>query len=227
MRPDAKDDGRVLRVVNVRDDRGSSFHPRPSPDGRLIAFDSDREGERGVYVANADGGAVRRISGDGFAAIPSWSPDGGRIAFVRAEPGRPRVWNLWMADVATGVSTRITDNSVGQPWGAAWFPDGNRIAFSHQERLIVQPLGGGEVETFNSPVRGRLVRTPAISPDGTKMMFQVDRDGAWMLDLADNSMRRILDDPTAEEFTWSPDGRRVAYYSRRSGEWGMWMMAPR
>ena len=225
--PDAKDDGRVLRVVNVRDDRGSSFHPRPSPDGRLIAFDSDREGERGVYVANADGGGVRRISGDGFAAIPSWSPDGGRIAFVRAEPGRPRVWNLWMADVATGVSTRITDNSVGQPWGAAWFPDGNRIAFSHQERLIVQPLGGGEVETFNSPVRGRLVRTPAISPDGTKMMFQVDRDGAWMLDLADNSMRRILDDPTAEEFTWSPDGRRVGYYSRRSGEWGVWMMAPR
>jgi Tol biopolymer transport system component len=72
VRPDAKDDGRVLRVVNVRDDRGSSFHPRPSPDGRLIAFDSDREGERGVYVANADGGAVRRISGDGFAAIPSW-----------------------------------------------------------------------------------------------------------------------------------------------------------
>ena len=124
-------------------------------------------------------------------------------------------------------STRITDNSVGQPWGAAWFPDGNRIAFSHQERLIVQPLGGGEVETFNSPVRGRLVRTPAISPDGTKMMFQVDRDGAWMLDLADNSMRRILDDPTAEGFTWSPDGRRVGYYSRRSGEWGMWMMAPR
>ena len=86
VRPDAKDDGRVLRVVNVRDDRGSSFHPRPSPDGRLIAFDSDRDGERGVYVANADGGAVRRISGDGFAAIPSWSPDGGRIAFVRAEP---------------------------------------------------------------------------------------------------------------------------------------------
>ena len=131
-------------------------------------------------------------------------------------------------DVASRtVSTRITDNSVGQPWGAAWFPDGNRIAYSHQERLIVQPLGGGEVETFNSPVRGRLVRTPAISPDGTKMMFQVDRDGAWMLDLADNSMRRILDDPAAEEFTWSPDGRRVAYYSRRSGEWGVWMMAPR
>ena len=224
---DARDDGRVLRIVNVRGDRGSNFHPRPSPDGRLIAFDSDRDGERGIYVANADGSAVRRISGDGFAAIPSWSPDGGRIAFARAEPGRPRVWNLWIVDVTTGESVRVTNHSVGQPWGAAWFPDGTRIAYSHEERLIVQPLDGGEVKTFNSPIRGRFVRTPAVSPDGTKIMFHVHRDGAWMLDLADDSMRRILDDPSVEEFTWSPDGRRVAYHSRRSGEWGVWMMAPR
>jgi Tol biopolymer transport system component len=58
-------------------------------------------------------------------------------------------------------------------------------------------------------------------------MFQVFRDGAWLLDLTTGSMQRALDDPSAEEFTWAPDGRRVAFHSRRNGEWGLWVMSAR
>jgi Tol biopolymer transport system component len=58
-------------------------------------------------------------------------------------------------------------------------------------------------------------------------VFQVYRDGAWILNLDDSSMRRILADPTAEEFTWSSDGRRVAYHSRQTGDWSIWQMAAR
>ena len=227
MRADTDRSGAVLRVTSVVGDRGSNFHPRPSPDGKLIAFDSDRDGERGIYVADAEGRGVRRVSGPGFAAVPSWSPDGRQLAFVRSEPGRPKVWNIWTVDLASGASTRLTSHPYGQPWGASWFPDGNRIAYSHEDRLIVRSLSGGAVRTFNSPVRGRLVRTPAISPDGQRIIFQVRHDGAWLLDLSNDSMRRVLEDPSAEEFTWSPDGRRVAYHSRRSGSWGVWIMAPR
>jgi WD40 repeat protein len=227
MRAETDSRGGVLHVTSVVSDRGANFHPRPSPDGRSIAFDSDRDGERGVYVADANGTGVRRVSGGGFAAIPSWSPDGRRLAMVRAENGRPRVWNLWTVDMASGTSTRITSHKYGQPWGAAWFPEGDRIAYSHETRLIVRTLDGKQVRTFNTPVRGRLVRTPAVSPDGKWIIFQVRRDGAWLLDLASGAMHRVLEDPTAEEFTWSPDGRRVAYHSRRSGGWGVWVMAPR
>jgi hypothetical protein len=227
MRADTDGKGTVLRVTSVVNDRGSNFHPRPSPDGQLLAFDSDRDGERGIYVADTNGQGLRRVSGPGFAAVPSWSPDGRRLAFVRAEDGKPRVWNIWTIDVATGKPTRITSHQVGQPWGAAWFPDGHRIAYSHEDRLIVRTLEGKDARVFKSPIRRRLVRTPAISPDGKRIIFQVRRDGGWILDVSTGSMHRVLKDPSAEEFTWSPDGRQVAYHSRRSGAWSIWVMALR
>ena len=227
MRADTDASGAVLRVTSIVDDSARNFHVRPSPDGQLIAFDSDREGERAVYVANADGSAVRRVSGTGFAAVPSWSPDGRRLAFVRAEPERPRVWNLWTVDLDTGRTERLTSHRVGQPWGAAWFPDGQRIAYSHEDRLVVRALDGSYQRIYPSPREGRLLRTPAVSPDGKRIIFQLYRDGGWLLNLSDGSMRRILTDPTAEEFTWSPDGRRVAYHSRQTGDWNVWMMAAR
>ena len=227
MRADTDGAGGLLRVTRVVDDDAQNFHARPSPDGEMIAFDSDREGERAVYVARADGRGVRRVTGEGFAAVPSWSPDGRTLAFVRAEADRPRVWNLWTVDLASGAMTRLTSHRVGQPWGAAWFPNGARIAYSHEDRLIVRNLDGSGQKIFESPKKGRMVRTPAVSPDGRYVMFQVYRDGAWLLDLTDGAMRRILTDPTAEEFTWAPDGHRVAYHSRRSGSWGVWDMAAR
>jgi Tol biopolymer transport system component len=227
MRADTDSRGAVLRITSVVDDRAQNFHARLSPDGTRIAFDSDRDGERGVYIAGADGQNVTRISGDGFAAIPSWSPDGQTIAFVRAEADRPKVWNLWTADVSSGGQRRLTSYKVGAPWGASWFPDGRRIAYSHETNLVILDLETGRQRAFDSPVAGRPVRTPAVSPDGKRVMFQVYRDGAWLLELADGTMRKVLSDPSAEEYTWAPDGRRVAYHSRRDDAWGVWVMAPR
>jgi Tol biopolymer transport system component len=182
---------------------------------------------RGVYIADADGHNVRKVSGDGFAAVPSWSPDGTRLAFVRAEPDKPRVWNVWILDVASGRMQRVTSHPVGQAWGASWFPDGRRVAYSVEDQLVILDLERGTRRVYHTPKAGRLVRTPAVSPDGRRVIFQVYRDGAWMLELADGSMRKVLSDPSAEEYTWAPDGRRVAYHSRRSGEWGVWLMAAR
>jgi TolB protein len=216
--------GDITAVSSIVDDRALNFHPRPSPDGTRIAFDSNRDGTRAVFVARADGSGVRRISGPGYAAVPSWSPDGARIAFIRAESDKPKVWNLWVAAPDGSGLRRLTNHRVGQAWGASWFPDGQRVAYSVETRLVVLDLVTGKTRTFASPEPGHLLRTPAVSPDGSRIVFQVFHQGAWLLDLGTGRMRRVLADPTAEEYTWTPDGKRIAFHSRRSGEWSVWMM---
>ena len=219
------DDNRTPSAITpLLDDEGRAYHVRLSPDGQWLAFDSDRDGERAVFIADRAGSRVQRISGDGYAAVPSWAPDMKTIAFVRGEPGRPRVWNLWQRDLASGSLTRLTRFRSGQVWGASWFAGSDRFAYSHDDRLIIAGRDGRERASFASPIKGRLVRTPAVSPDGTRIVFQVFRDGAWVVDVATGQMRRILDDPTAEEFAWDPDGRHVAYHSRRDGQWRIWVM---
>ena len=225
MRADTDAEGTVLRVTRVVDDNARNFHVRPSPDGATIAFDSDRAGTRAVYLADADGQRVRRVSGEGYGAVPNWSPDGRMLSFIKAEPGRPRVWNLWQLTIASNQLRRLTSHSYGQAWGGSWFPDGSRIAYSHEDSVIVLDLTRGTRRVYRSPRPGRLLRTPAVSPDGRRIVFQVARDGAWLLDVESGAMRKVLDDASAEEYTWSPDGRKLAYHSRRSGQWGVWIMA--
>jgi TolB protein len=218
-------DGGELRVASIVDDGARNYHVQLSPDGRQVAFDSDRDGVRGVYVADARGHGVQRVSGPGYAAVPTWSPDGRRLAFIRGEDARPSVWNLWLLDRASGRQARVTSFARGQVWGGAWFADGQRLAYSHEDRLILHDLSTGRSRAIASPVPGRMVRTPAVSPDGRWVVFQVHRDGVWLFDVEHGGMQRVLDDASAEEFAWSPDGRRVAYHSRRSGGWNLWTMA--
>jgi hypothetical protein len=226
-RLDKRSDGDVLHVATIVDDGAKNYHVQPSPDGRAIAFDSDRDGVRGVYVASPAGSGAVRVSGQGYAAVPRWSPDSRRLSFVRAEEDRPSVWNLWVLELRSRKTDRLTEHRYGQVWAGAWFPDGRRVGYSHEDRFIVLDTSNGESRIYSSPTKGRLVRTPAVSPDGRWAMFQVAGDGGWLLDLETESMRRVLDDWSAEEFTWSPDGRKIAFHSRRSGEWGLWQMAAR
>jgi hypothetical protein len=216
--------GRASAIVPLLESRGRTYHARPSPDGQWVAFDSDRDGERGVYVATNDGTHIARVSGDGYAAVPSWSPDMKWLAFVRAEPGKPKVWNLWLRNVATGALKRESRFNYGQVWGASWFPNARSLSYSHEDRLFIADADSGAAQSYASPIQGRLIRTPAVSPDGRQIVFQVYRDGAWLLDVGSGAMRRILDDPTAEEFAWDPRGTQIAYHSRLDGQWRIWLL---
>ena len=211
-------------LATVLQDGAANHHATLSPDGRWLAYDSDRDGTRSVYVARADASDARKVSGDGYAAVPRWSHDGRRLAFLRAEPGRPKVWNVWVTDFDAEALTRVSRHRVGQAWGGSWFPDGERIAYSVEDTLVIANLKSGTTRTMRSPRRGRLIRTPAVSPDGNWVVFQVQRDGVWLLDSSTMTMRRVLADATAEEFAWSPDSSRVVYHTRRQRAWSLWQL---
>jgi Tol biopolymer transport system component len=147
------------------------------------------------------------------------------VLYLRGEDGAPRTWNLWRLTLETGEQQRLTSHRYGQAWPGSWFADASRVCYTHEDRLYVLDLRTRRSRAIPSPVRGRLVRTAAVSPSGRYVAYQVYRDGMWLLDLRDGSSRRVLDDSTAEESTWSPDGQRIAFHSRRDGHWGVWVMA--
>jgi hypothetical protein len=224
--PDATAAGpATLEIVNVADGDWRVAHTQLSPDGQYVAFDSDREGVRSVYIANRDGSNVRRASRSGYAAAPAWSPDGRRLVFLQAEPSDATQLNLWMLEIPSGELTRISGHASGRVSPASWFPDGRRLCYGHADQLVIASLDGQVQRRVDLPGRdSALMGAPAVSPDGRRLIIRVGFEGVWLLDLPGGGMRRILGDPTAKSFAWTPDGRRVAFRTGE-GEWRMWVMA--
>jgi dipeptidyl aminopeptidase/acylaminoacyl peptidase len=111
--------------------------PWPSPDGKWIAFLSDRDGWDHLYVMPASGGdAVQITKGQFEAWRPSWSHDSSRIAFDANEPDRPGDRRVGIAligkDPGRAVVTYIT-TGLGTNIDAHWSPDDSHLVFQHTD----------------------------------------------------------------------------------------------
>jgi len=190
----------------------SSSNPQWSPDSKRIAFVSDRDGKRQLYLIAPNGGEALQLTTletgvNGFA----WSSDGRRIAFTAADPetkarkdrkekyGEFEVVqddytfaHLWMIDVPADLkekkieAVRLTNGSDYSVNAFSWSPDSSRIAFS-------------------------AAKNPDISMSGT--------NDVYVLTVADKSIKRIVDAKGPDSNpVWSPDGRQIAYQTANGRE---------
>ena len=160
------DGGKILFTNNgnglwVMDPDGSNPHaitskddidPTWSPDGSMIAFASNRQGQRQLFVANANGKKVDKVTDlKQMGGRSSWSPDGTKLVFYRGPDGNHDIYVINMDGSGLKKLTNGGDNL-----GPSWSPDGNWIAFTsfrdgNNEIYIMRPDGSHETRLTSSP----------------------------------------------------------------------------
>ena len=164
--------------------------PTWSPDGRQIAFQSNRDGHWRVWVMNADGSQARALTHDVYEERePSWSPDGRRIAFTSDRSGKFDIWEL---ELSSGALTRRTTAPGGNS-RPTWSPDGHEIAY------VSDRAGAAGIYAVNAANTERRIAaaavfgfgmnvplgTPSWRPDSSDVLYTVIANGKARLLLND------------------------------------------
>jgi Tol biopolymer transport system component len=213
----------------------NDFDPALSPDGKRIAFRSERDGNNEVYVMNTDGSHQRDVSRDDADDWgPTWSADGKVL------------WNCardlsigFHACVANpdGTDLSVIDNDRYFEYGA-WSADGSKIAFMSQEPgasgndpnydiFVMNADGTGLRQLTDDPGQDGF---PSWSPDGARIAFSATRDDCSNSDAPDcrttgdigpyhtayvmnanGSDQRRLSLQFGMFVDWSPDGQYLLF----------------
>lgn len=207
---------------------GENTSPAWAPEGKRLAFVSDRDGNKEIYVMNIDGTEVRNLTNDPADDwTPAWSPDGTEIAFSSMRDGNWEIYVMW----SDGSYPMRLTNDPEADIAPAWSPDGKWIAFASKRDgdwdIYVMDRSGQNIKQLTN-ARGSDL-SPAWSPDGRYIAFESNRDGnsEIYLMLANGEQQQNLTRlPSANDHwpAWSPDGTRIAFCSNRDGEWGIYVM---
>ena len=216
---------------NLTQHPAKDFRPAWSPGGRRIAFVSQRDGNREVYVMNADGSGKRNLTRDRARDDdPTWSPDGRRLAFLRGRGSYSTQLYVVNADGSglRRLTLRVpegTPQTTGPRRGQlVWSPDGRTI---HYGRYLVSTDGSGARKLPYMPLDA------VWSPDGRRIAFVGNKlrnrlpgqlgpcckanSDVYVMNADGSGTRRLTHNRAYDgEPAWSPDGRKIAFKSRRT-----------
>jgi Tol biopolymer transport system component len=173
-----------------------NFHPRISPDGKSIAFISDRKGQNNLWIMDADGKNPRPVFVDNAVRVyePAWTPDGQYIIVQRQGMGPSMFANrsgLWMYHRNGGEGVELVDKTVrGAEWPSV-SPDGKYIYYDYAVGTDAYPdavkgynqlrrleLRSGQTRDITAGVAEQQYRgssggaiAPEVSPDGKWLTF--------------------------------------------------------
>ena len=205
-------------------DDGNNRSPRYSPDGKWIAFQSNRNSNADIYALNLESREVTRLTTHlGDDSYPDWSPDGERLAFVSNRDGNPDIFTM---TVNRQQLTNLTRNGLSE-YHPTWSPDGEKIAFTRwmgdaSSRIyVIDSNGENEVELVSLPFDNDF---PAWSPLGNKIAFvnrpeQAERKSLiYTVDPIGKNLQAIYENPDKRirQLAWSGDGTQITFIPIRA-----------
>jgi Tol biopolymer transport system component len=119
---------------------GNNRFPIWAARGTRIAFQSDRDGDRGIFWQPVDGGKAERLTkaDEGTAHVPeAWAPDGDRLLYTVTRGSSVTLWTLSLKEK---TNTRVDAVESSVPIGAVFSPDGRWIAYAINNTVYVQPF---------------------------------------------------------------------------------------
>jgi Tol biopolymer transport system component/tRNA A-37 threonylcarbamoyl transferase component Bud32 len=177
-----------------------------SPDGRTIAFNSDRLGEMNIWLHGMADSAERQLTkGPGGDYQPNWSPNGRSIAFFSAREGNADIWAVRVSD---GRLSRLTSDPATDT-NPFYSPDGRRIAFlsdrgGRSEVWVMQADGSKPRRLTTVGAGGHFLRW---TRDGSGIVFRAESGTqiqVYRVSVEDGSLTRLPDINSGAHMSFSP-----------------------